>query len=64
VEQTHQKNASILNLVELFQDEQERKMMIQIADMQKRTIKDEADRLENMSSWKARILGISKEDAI
>lgn len=64
VEQHHQKNASILNLVELFQDEQERKMMIQIADMQKRTIKEEADRLENMSSWKARILGISKEDAI
>jgi len=64
VEQTHQKNASILNLVELFQDEQERKMMIQIADMQKRTIKEEADRLENMSAWKARILGISKEDAI
>jgi len=64
VELTHQKNASILNLVELFQDEQERKMMIQIADMQKRTIKEEADRLENMSSWKARILGISKEDAI
>jgi len=64
VEQTHQKNASILNLVELFQDEQERKMMIQIADMQKRTIKEEADRLENMSSWKSRILGISKEDAI
>jgi hypothetical protein len=50
--------------VELFQDEQERKMMIQIADMQKRTIKEEADRLENMSAWKARILGISKEDAI
>jgi len=38
--------------------------MIQIADMQKRTIKEEADRLENMSSWKSRILGISKEDAI
>ena len=39
-------------------------MMIQIADMQKRTIKEEADRLESMSSWKSRILVISKEDAI
>jgi len=64
VEMHQQKNASIINLVELFQDEQERKMMIQIADMQKKVIKEEADRLENMSSWKARILGISKEDAI
>ena len=64
VEQNNQKNASIINLVELFQDESERKMMIQIADMQKKVIKEEADRLENMSSWKARILGISKEDSI
>jgi hypothetical protein len=64
VEQYQQKNASIINLVELFQDEQERKMMIQIAEMQKKIINEEADRLENMSSWKARILGISKQDAI
>ena len=39
-------------------------MMIQIAEMQKKIINEEADRLENMSSWKARILGISKQDAI
>lgn len=64
VEQHQQKNASIINLVELFQDEQERKMMIQIAEMQKKTVLEEADKLENMSSWKARILGISKQDAI
>lgn len=64
VEQHQQKNASIINLVELFQDEHERKMMIQIAEMQKKIIKEEADRLENMSAWKARILGISKQDAI
>lgn len=64
VEQHQQKNASIINLVELFQDEQERKMMIQIAELQKKTVKEEADRLENMSSWKARILGITKQDAI
>jgi hypothetical protein len=64
VEHHQQKNASIINLVELFQDEHERKMMIQIAEMQKKIIREEADRLENMSAWKARILGISKQDAI
>lgn len=64
IDQHQQKNASILSIVELFQDEKERKMMIQIAEMQKQAIKDEADRLETMSAWKARILGISKEDAI
>ena len=64
VERHNQKNASILNLVELFQDEKERSMMIQIAEMQKQAIQDEAEKFENMSSWKARILGVSKEDAI
>jgi len=64
IDSIQQKNASILNLVELFQDENERKMMIQIAEMQKKTVKEEAERFESMSSWKARILGISKEDAI
>ena len=64
IESHQQKNASILSLVELFQDENERKMMIQIADMQKKVVKEEADRLETMSAWKARILGITKEDAI
>lgn len=64
VEQHQQKNASIINLVELFQDEKERRMMIQIAEMQKQAVREEAEKLETMSSWKARILGISKEDAI
>ena len=64
VERHNQKNASILNLVELFQDEKERNMMIQIAEMQKQAVEDEAEKFENMSSWKARILGVSKEDAI
>ena len=64
MERHNQKNASILNLVELFQDEKERTMMIQIADMQKQAVQDEAEKFENMSSWKARILGVSKEDAI
>ena len=64
IDKHHQKNASILNLVELFQDEKERSMMIQIAEMQKQAVQDEAEKFENMSSWKARILGVSKEDAI
>ena len=38
-------------------------MMIQIAEMQKQAVEDEAEKMENMSSWKARILGVSKEDA-
>jgi hypothetical protein len=60
----HKENASFLSIVQLFQEEEERKTMAHIAEMQKQTIREEADRLETMSEWKARILGISKEDAI
>jgi len=35
-----------------------------MAEMQKKIIKEEAERLEGMAEWKARVLGISKDDAI
>jgi len=57
-------NASILSLVQMFQDEEERKNMVRIAEMQKKLVKDEAGRLEGMASFKARVLGISQEDVI
>jgi hypothetical protein len=59
-----QRNASIISLVQLFQDEEERKLMIKMAQMQKQVVRKEADEIEKMSDWKARVLGISKEDAI
>jgi len=59
-----QQNASILALVQLFQEEEERAVMIKIAELQKQAAKEETDRLESMPSWKARVLGISKEDVI
>jgi hypothetical protein len=59
-----QRNASIISLVQLFQDEEERKLMIKMAEMQKKIVQQEADRVEKMPDWKARVLGISKEDAI
>jgi hypothetical protein len=57
-------NASILSLVQMFQDEEERKNMIRMAEMQKKLVKEEAERLEGMSAFKARVLGISQEDVI
>jgi len=60
----HKETANILALVKLFQEEEEREIMIKMAEMQNRVIEEEADRLESMPSWKARILGISKGDAI
>ena len=60
----HKDNASILTLVRNFQIEEERKQMVQLAEMQKILVEEEVERLDNMESWKARILGISKKDAI
>ena len=57
-------NASILTLVRNFQIQEQRNQMIEIAEMQKKLVEEETDRLDNMESWKARILGISKKDAI
>tara|TARA_B100000073_G_scaffold345359_1_gene354209 strand:- start:142 stop:1194 length:1053 start_codon:yes stop_codon:yes gene_type:complete len=60
----HRENASILSLVQLFQEEEERKVMVMMAEMQKKAAKKEADNLESMPEWKARVLGISKGDVI
>jgi hypothetical protein len=58
------KNASILSLVQAFQNEEERRFMVQMAEKQKLDIEAEANRIEGMESWKARVLGIDKSDVI
>ena len=57
-------NASFLSIVQLFQEEEERKNMVRIAEMQKQIIKEEAQKLEGMAAWKARVLGIGIEDVL
>lgn len=58
------KYASILSLVQIFQDEEERKRMIKIANMQQEAVKEEAKRFEDMPEWKARILGIGQQEIL
>jgi len=60
----HQNTASLLNLVELFQDEKERKLMVKIAELQKEAVDEEVTNIEQMPEWKARVLGIGKEDVL
>jgi hypothetical protein len=38
--------------------------MIKIANMQRKAAKEEADNLESMPDWKARVLGVSKDDVV
>jgi hypothetical protein len=59
-----QSTASMLSLVKLFQEEEERNIMIKMAEMQKKIISEEAERMEAMPEWKARVLGISRDEAI
>jgi len=64
VQNKHQQNASILSLVQLFQEEEERKVMVKIAEMQKELVAEEANEIESMPDWKARVLGLRKEDVM
>ena len=57
-------NASILNLVEMWKEEESRKKMIQLAEMRKEVIKDEIQNLSTMDEVKARILGISEDEVL
>lgn len=64
MKKSQKNNASFLSIVQMFQEEEERKNMVRMAEMQKKLIREEAERMEGMAEWKARILGISQDDAI
>ena len=64
IKNKHKDNASILSLVKLFQNEEDRRRMLEIAERQNLLVKEEADNIEAMDSWKARVLGISKNEVM
>jgi hypothetical protein len=57
-------NASILNLVQVWKDEESRKKMIHLAQMKKEVIKEEVERLSSMDEIKCRILGLGEDEAL
>ena len=59
-----QESASILNLVELWKDEESRNKMIKIAELRKQNLSTEIERLSSMEDIKSRILGISEEEVL
>ena len=59
-----EENGSMFALVEAFQEREERDRMIMMAELQNKLIEEEADRLESMDDYKARILGISKKELL
>ena len=57
-------NASILNLVEAWKDQETRKQMIELANRQRGSLENEIEKLADMDDLKCRILGISKDEAL
>lgn len=57
-------NASILSIVQFFQEEEERKNMVKMAERQKLLVRKEAERFEEMESWIVRVKGLEKDDII
>ena len=59
-----QDNASILNLVETWKEEESRKELIKMAELRKKTIKEEVEKISTMDEVKARIFGLTEEEAL
>jgi hypothetical protein len=56
--------ASIINLVQMWKEEESRAKLIKMAEMRKKSIEKEIDRLSSMEEIKCKILGISKDEIL
>ena len=56
--------ASILNLVQLWRDEEERIKMIKYAEIEQQAIAQEVEKLTSMEEIKARIFGLDKNEIL
>lgn len=57
-------NASILNLVQMWKDEESRIKLIKLAELRKKAISQEVEKLSTMDEVKARIMGLSEDEAL
>tara|TARA_R110000772_G_scaffold4303_2_gene15119 strand:- start:14266 stop:15339 length:1074 start_codon:yes stop_codon:yes gene_type:complete len=64
IKDAHKTNATILSLVQAFQEKSERDVMLDIANKQREAIEEEINAMETMDSFKCRILGIGKSDVL
>ena len=54
-------NASILNLVQEWRNEEQRIKMIKLGELEQQAVAKEVEKLSTMSEIKARILGLNKD---
>ena len=57
-------NASILNLVDMWRDEESRHKMIKLAEIRKKALEEEVGRLSSMDEIKCRIMGLTEEEVL
>lgn len=57
-------NASIINLVQMWKDEDSRVRLIKLAELRKELVKGEIERLSSMDEVKARILGLTDDEIL
>lgn len=57
-------NASILNLVERWRNEESRKQLLRYGELEQSAVAKEVERLESVSELKARLMGFTKEQAL
>lgn len=56
--------ASILNLVEMWKEEESRAKLLKMAELRKQSLSNEIERLSSMDEIKCKILGISKDEIL
>jgi hypothetical protein len=56
--------ASILNLVEMWKEEESRAKLLKMAELRKKSLSDEIERFSSMDEVKCKILGISKDEIL
>ncbi len=57
-----QENASVLNLINAWQNEEHRKEFLKMAELEQKAVSDELDHIINMDDIKARLLGVTVEE--
>lgn len=57
-------SGNILDLVRTFQEQEGRNIMVQMANMRRELVKEEADRIESLDEFKARVFGIEKDELL
>lgn len=57
-------SASVINLVQMWKEEESRAKLLKMADLRKKTIEKEIERLSSMDEVKCKILGISEDEIL